>query len=100
MKTVQILESTDIIDGEDWCRPLEIVSMSGGMSDYYSFRSEYSGTPENNAKWVKVKHVFGKCWFGEQVGVLIERMKKEYEFVRGEPPKSHRLNMKNYNTAE
>jgi hypothetical protein len=37
MINVQILEANDIVDPEDWCRPLSIVSMSGGHSDYYSF---------------------------------------------------------------
>lgn len=50
MKTVQILESSDTIFPTDWCRPLCITSMSG---DFYSFKSQYSGVPENNAMWVR-----------------------------------------------
>ena len=50
MITVQILEDTDTIQPTDWCRPLRLTTMSGGMSDYYSFESCYSGLPENNVK--------------------------------------------------
>lgn len=99
MINIQILERDDKVEAGDWCRPLQIVSMGGGSSDYYTFRSEYGGTPCNNAQWVKVKHVFGKCWFGSKVG---EFWKKgfEYEFIRGKIPKNHQLDMSEYNSAD
>ena len=99
MITIQILEDNDIVNADDWCRPLEIESMSGGMSDHFSFRSVYSGTPCNNAKWVRVRDVFGKCWFGSKVG---EFWKKgfEYEFIRGKIPEEHQLDMSEYNSAD
>ena len=97
MIKVSILEEDDIIYAEDWCRPLQIVSMNGGHSDYYSFRSCYSGTPENNAEWVKVKHVIGSCWFGKKVKEL-NRDGARYEFLRGDVPISHQLDMRGYSS--
>jgi len=97
MITVSILEDDDTIKADDWCRPLAIVSMSGGSSDSYSFKSCYSGTPENNVKWVQVKHVFGKCWFGEPVSEF-NRECEAFEFLRGTPPKEHQLDMRGYNS--
>jgi len=87
MKTIDILEDTDVVFLTDWCRPLQIVSMNGGHSDYYSFESCYSGSPENNAKWVRVYQVFGSVWFNKQV----KDFPKEplYEFIRGDIPKHH-----------
>ena len=103
MKTVQILEADDCVDPEDWCRPLQIISMNGGMSDYYSFESCYTGAPENNVKWVKVKYILGKGWHGKPVKEYTNAMSKfgyRYEFVRGEVPNSHRLNLKGYNITD
>ena len=93
MKKVQILEDQDKIAPTDWCRPLAIISMSGGHSDYYSFRSAYGGTPENNAEWCLVSDIFGECWDGVEVGELVKHLETRYEFVRGDVPVSHRLDM-------
>ena len=60
MINLQLLEAGDIVEPEDWCRPLSIVSMSGGHSDEYSCKSQYTGAPENNVKWVRVKYILGK----------------------------------------
>jgi len=94
MITIQLLEDTDIITGEEWCRPLGITTMSGGMSDHYSFKSMYSGLPENNIKWVKVKHVLGEGWFGKTVAqyhTAIKDCGSKMEFVSGDMPNSHKL---------
>lgn len=98
MITIQILEDKDIMLPEDWCRPLQLISMSGGMSDSYSFASQYSGRPENNVKWCKVKYTIGKVWYNREIGDFIAAMKelRTYEFVRGDIPHSHQLNMKSY----
>lgn len=93
MKTINILEENDTIDPEDWCRPLILISMSGGLSDSYAFTNCYSGLPENNVKWVKVRKVFGECWFGKKVKEVLENLPL-YEFVRGDIPKSHLLTIK------
>lgn len=99
MIMVQMLEADDLIAPLDWCRPLSIVSMSGGHSDYYSFRNQYTGCPENNSEWVRVKCVVGPRWFGHTVKEY-NKMSSQYgypfEFIRGEVPKKHRLNMKGY----
>jgi hypothetical protein len=89
MKTVQILEPDDCVMPDDWCRPLRLESMSGGHSDAYSFESMYSGNPENNVKWVRIKDVFGECWFGKQAKELMIHI--QYEIVRGDIPARHRL---------
>jgi hypothetical protein len=98
MITIQILEDEDKIDAEDWCRPLSLMSMSGGHGEGYSFKSQYSGTPENNVEWVKVKHVFGSYHYGCTVKKMRREMKRigSYEFVRGDIPKRHQLDMKDY----
>ena len=94
MVTIQILESNDCIDPEDWCRPLLLVTMSGGHSDYYSFESCYSGAPENNVQWVKVREVFGEGWYSKPVKEVLKKLSVKYEFARGMTPKSHTMKSK------
>ena len=91
MITVQILEDTDTIQPTDWCRPLRLTTMSGGMSDYYSFESCYSGLPENNVRWCRFEQVFGDVWYGKTVGEFTKKFEKYggYEFIRGSIPKEH-----------
>ena len=91
MLGVQILEEEDQIEPTDWCRPLVLVSMSGGISDGYSFTSIYSGKPENNVKWAPVSDVFGPGWFGRPVKEINTTLDIPYEFIRGKIPKSHSL---------
>jgi hypothetical protein len=102
MITVQMLEKTDIVEPEDWCRPLSITSMSGGHSDYYSFRSQYSGAPENNVKWVKVKYILGKPWHGKTVLDIDAGLGQyvKYEFIRGDIPKRQQLDLRDYNITD
>jgi hypothetical protein len=94
---VNILEEDDIIQADDWCRPLNIISMSGGHSDHYSFKSCYTGSPENNVEWVQVKHVIGKCWIGTTIKDFTRAVTR-YEFLRGTPPKKHQIDMRDYNS--
>ena len=94
MVIIQILENDDCIDAEDWCRPLVLVTMSGGHSDYYSFESCYSGAPENNVQWVKVREVFGECWYGHPVKEVLKKLSIKYEFARGNIPRSHTMKSK------
>ena len=102
MITLQLLEADDCVDPEDWCRPLSITSMSGGHSDYYSFSSQYTGAPENNVKWVKVKYILGKPWHGLTVKDIDLGLGKfvKYEFVRGDIPQRSRLSLKDYNITD
>lgn len=96
MILLNMLEPTDYILPSDWCRPLQLQTMGGGQSDYYSFRNTYGGSPENNTEWVRVDAVLGKCWFGTSLGKLNKQMAVPYEMIRGNIPKSHQLDMKGY----
>lgn len=102
MITVQMLEKDDIVEPEDWCRPLSIVSMSGGYSDHYSFQSQYTGAPENNVKWVKVKYILGKVWHGKTVGEIDSGLGRfvKYEFIRGDIPSRQILSLKDYSVVD
>lgn len=102
MITVQILEAADAVDPEDWCRPLSIVSMSGGHSDYYSFQNPFTGAPENNVKWVKVKYILGKPWHGKTVAQIDRGLGQyvKYEFIRGDIPRRQVLSLKDYNITD
>lgn len=97
MRLVQVLEAADQVAPSDWCRPLQIVAMHGGHSDHYSFKSSYTGCPENNAKWVRVRDVLGACWHDKPAGVVCDAL-GPYEFVRGEVPEAHQLDMRDYNS--
>ena len=102
MITLQLLEADDIVDPEDWCRPLSITSMGGGHSDYYSFQSAYTGAPENNVKWVKVKYILGRGWHGCTVAEIDAKLGKfiKYEYVRGDIPTRSRLSLSGYNITD
>jgi hypothetical protein len=102
MITIQILEKDDIVQPEDWCRPLSITSMSGGYSDHYSFKSQYTGAPENNVKWVKVKYILGRGWHGCTVAEIDTKLGKfiKYEYVRGDIPQRSVLSLKDYNITD
>lgn len=88
MKSIQMLEEHDTVLPTDWCRPLQIISMSGGHSDYYSFVSCYSGRPENNVKWCRVHQIFGNIWFNRPIKDINNAV-QTYEFIRGNIPKDH-----------
>ena len=89
MISIQILEPNDIVKATDWCRPLLLVTMCGGHSDYYSFESDYSGTAQNNVKWVRIRDVFGPRWFGKAAKEFSKYT--PHEIVRGSIPKKHQL---------
>jgi len=88
MITINMLEKTDVLTKGDWCRPLYLCTMSGGMSDSYSFES--FGTPENNTKWCRVERIM-PFW----IGGTIEKFEKAteqfqiYEYMRGDVLKEH-----------
>ena len=100
MITVQILEDTDTIRMDDWCRPLDFVSMGGGISDHYSFESCYTGAPENNVQWVRVREVIGECWDQKPLGSLNRRLQTKFEVVRGDLPPSHTMKSRRELEAE
>lgn len=94
MKMLTLLEDDDIVSSHDYCRPLEI--SQDGQSDYISFKSMYSGAPENNLKWARVDEIYGEYWYGKTVkefnapfkGCTYNR-KRPTEFVRGDIPDDH-----------
>ena len=96
MINIAILENHDIILATDWCRPLHIVSMSGGYSDYYSFESH--GRPDNNAKWARVDRVLSNGWIGDTVGGYRAATAKfhDTEFARGDIPLHHQCSLTEY----
>ena len=102
MITLQLLEANDTVEPEDWCRPLSLMSMNGGHSDYYSFESTYTGAPENNVEWVKVKYILGKGSHGKTVKEIDAALGKfiKYEYVRGDIPARSRLNLSGYNITD
>jgi len=102
MINIQLLEQDDIVEPEDWCRPLSITSMSGGHSDYYSFQSQYTGAPENNVKWLKVKYILGRGWHGKTVAEIDAKLGKfvKYEYVRGNIPTRSKLSLSGYNITD
>ena len=102
MITLQLLEASDRVEPNDWCRPLSLTTMSGGYSDSYSFKSQYSGAPENNVKWVQVKYILGKGWIGKTVEQIDRGLGQfvKYEFVRGKLPVRSRLSLKDYNLTD
>lgn len=99
MITAQFLQNDDVIHPDDWCRPLQLVTMSGGLSDSMSFKSMYSGTPENNVRWVRVKDVLGPRWKGCTKKEVNSSGFTPYEFVRGDVPPSHELDMEGYRSC-
>lgn len=102
MITLQMLEADDTVLPDDWCRPLSITSMSGGHSDYYSFQSQYTGAPENNVKWVRVRYILGKPWHGCTRAEIDRGLGQfvKYEFVRGPIPVRSRLSLRDYNITD
>ena len=95
MLSLQMLEADDRIQPWDWCRPLHLHTMSP-QGDGYSFRSCYGGGPENNLKWCLVQDVLGPVWRGAKVRDITRVT--HMEFVRGNIPKQHRLNMKSFHS--
>lgn len=89
MRTVYILEDDDIVLSDDWMRPLDF---DGSPNT----RSVYSGTPENNTKWIMVCEYFGDWVVGKTVKKIHKKMNRhdagplhEYEFIRGFIPHKH-----------
>ena len=93
MVGILVLEDDDKILDSDYCRPL---SISYSLGDNVYTESTYGGTPINNMKWVEVRYVFGKCWYGKTVGQLNKKAITKYEFIRGVIPKSHLLDVSSH----
>ena len=86
---IEILTNDAIIDGEDYCRPLEF---QNSESNIYYTENKYSGNPINNYRWTRVKDVLGDCWMGRTIAdYYSDGVALEMEFVRGSIPESHIL---------
>lgn len=95
MRQIFLLDDEDVLQCDDWCRPLAFESYDGGRSDFYAFESTYSRSPINNAKWVQVDQVF-PAWVGKTLGQTRQAFDKlesgfRYEVVRGELPSTHTM---------
>ena len=90
--TVEVLGIDDKVRDSDWCRPLTMHTLDYGDAVP---SSAMGGTPSNNMKWVQVQDVLGEYWFGRTVGSITKAV-GQMEFVRGEIPLTHRLDMKDY----
>ena len=90
MITIAILEKDDVLQKGDWCRPLYLCTMSGGMSDSYSFTSVYGGAPENNTKWCRVERIM-PYWIDGTIKKFEDATGESmiYEYARGKLPKEH-----------
>lgn len=106
MITLHLLEDSDTIHPDDWCRPLAISLSGNGYGDTYSESCPYTGTPINNLKWVQAKHVLGSVWWGKTVKEFNgsgyskhHPVETRMEFVRGDIPRTSQLNMKGFNSA-
>lgn len=95
--TVIILGLDELIQPDDWIRPLFLTRDDDGVSHDYTI---WGGRPLNNMKWCQVKDVLGKVWWGTRIGDYYQKhpnaeqgwlIVEHYEFLRGTPPESHQL---------
>lgn len=101
MIAVEILEASDTLQATDWCRPLALQTMLGGLSESYSFENCYNGSPENNTRWAQASEVFPR-WIGRplsEMQTMLGKFNRPYEFVRGPVPKNHVLPSRNRRRA-
>lgn len=86
MIEISILESCDVVKGDDYCRPLVVLKTD--MGGIYT-KSIYGGCPINNMKWAPVYAIYGQCWDGKTV--IEMNPEQDVEFCRGKLPASHIL---------
>lgn len=91
MKSMQMLEPDDLLQAEDWVRPLVYHPATAQGEIVVNSISAY-GLPINHPKWIRARVSFGSCWFGKKLKELDPN--REYEFLRGDIPQSHRLDLK------
>lgn len=91
MRTIGMLEQDDLILADDWVRPLVFHSAMTQGEIVANSRNTYSGQPVNHPKWVRVRMIFGSCWFGKKVRELDPN--QEYEFIRGDVPERHQFDL-------
>jgi len=95
MIQIQLLEEDDIINPTDFCRPLSL--QYSEFSNSIFTKATYSGSPINNMKWCRVQFILGKCWHGKKIKEYNSKDSiRKLEFVRGQIPDSHLLDMDGY----
>lgn len=96
MIQVAILEDEDTILGTDFVRQLKLEYV--GQSDVLLLENNYSRKPINYLTWLEVSRAGMDYWVGRTVGefrsgmLAMEKQHQpvsDYEFIRGEIPKSH-----------
>ncbi len=98
MKQIMLLDNTDIVLPTDWCRPLSLTLSKFGALSEPDLSSKHLGTPINNTKWVQAAKIFDPAWFEMESTVQSFSISLNYEFVRGDIPESHQLDIARYNT--
>lgn len=84
MITIVLLEDDDIVEPNDWCRPLFNPLLN--LID----KDRLTGSPINHAEWIQVKTRYEPGWWNRPVNELNFGLLK-YEFIRGNPPIDHRV---------
>lgn len=87
-----ILEDSDIVTTDLWCRPLQFECMQFGGGNYHQ-TDEFGGLV-NTYKWVNIGYYFGECWIGKTVKELNDATSTKYELVSGNPPNGHYMSDK------
>ncbi len=85
---IYLLEDDDVIQADDWIRPLNL--MYNGQSGELHTTSIYGGTPINRLGWIPVKY-YCPAFINQTVADYRRVMKEfhRYELARGPIPKSH-----------
>lgn len=97
MKSILFLEKDDIIHPDDYCRPLIRSADYSSYSDAWIEINEYGGSPLDTLKWMPLWLKFGECWWGKTYQEITDQSNIFYEYVRGELPKSHIIDLKENN---
>ena len=81
MKIIYLLEEDDVIEKNDFIRPLY------RMADYSQSCDDWS--EGDYFKWKPTHKALGDFWFGKTHGEFIKGTRFVYEFCRGEIPQGH-----------
>lgn len=91
MITIQLLEDTDEVLPDYYCRPL--IAYDAEINSF----SAFGGKPQNHFKWIKVRDVLGEAWWGKPLYMIREVTSTDnnsifpYEVVKGNIPREHIL---------
>ena len=90
MIQLQLLELTDIIQADDWVRPLKLIY--DGQSDYLQTSSTYGGCRINRLGWIKASEYI-PYWVGKTLKQYYNKKwsypPPQLEIVRGQIPFHH-----------